>query len=62
MVITGVARLGRLVTLTALIVLGGAVCGLIDGVPTGVDAASAGGNASAGHDTTVTVTFDGAGH
>jgi hypothetical protein len=48
-VITGVARLGSLVTLTALIVLGGAVCGLIDGTPTG-------------HDTTVTVTFDGAGH
>jgi hypothetical protein len=49
MVITGVARLGSLVTLTALIVLGGAVCGLVDGQPTGAD-------------TTVTVTFDGAGH
>jgi hypothetical protein len=49
MVITGVARLGSLVTLTALIVLGGAVCGLVDGTPTG-------------HDTTVTIPFDGAGH
>ena len=49
MVITGVARLGSLVTLAALIVLGGAVCGLIDGAPTGPN-------------TTVTVTFDGAGH
>ncbi len=48
-VVTGVARLGSLVTLTALIVLGGAVCGLIDATPTG-------------HDTTVTVAFDGAGH
>jgi hypothetical protein len=50
MVITGVARLGSLVTLSALIVLGGAVCGLIDGNP------------PADHGTTVIVTFDGAGH
>jgi hypothetical protein len=48
-VITGVARLGSLVTLCALVVLGGAVCVLVGGLP-------------AGHDTTVTVTFDGAGH
>jgi len=40
---------GSLVTLSALLVLAGAVGGLVDGVPTG-------------HDTTVTVTFEGAGH
>ena len=48
MVMTGVARLGSLVTLAALIVLGSAVCGLIEGPP--ADAA------------TLTVTFDGAAH
>ena len=40
------ATLGSLVTLSALLVLAGAVGGLVDGVPTG-------------HDTTVTVTFEG---
>jgi hypothetical protein len=45
-----VAKLGSLVTLSALLVLAGAAAGgLVDGVPTG-------------HGTTVTVTFDGAGH
>ncbi len=43
------ATLGSLVTLSALVVLAGAVGGLVDGTPTG-------------HDTTVTVTFDRSGH
>jgi hypothetical protein len=42
------ATMGSLVTLSALLVLAGAVGGLVDGVPTGAD--------------TVTVTFDSAGH
>jgi hypothetical protein len=48
-VVTVLARLGSLVTLAALLVLGGAVISLIDGAP-------------AGHEVTVTVTFDGTGH
>ncbi len=44
--VTGVARLGSLITLAALLVLGGAVSGPIGGTPTGA---------------TVTVTFDGVG-
>jgi hypothetical protein len=47
--VDAVAKLGSLVTLSALLVLAGAAGGLVDGVPTG-------------HGTTVTVTFDGAGH
>lgn len=43
-----VATLGSLVTLSALLVLAGAVGGLVDGVPTGP--------------ATVTVTFDSPGH
>jgi len=43
-----VATLGSLVTLSALLVLAGAVGGLVDGVPTGHD--------------TATVTVDGTGH
>lgn len=46
--VNAVATLGSLVTLSALLVLAGAVGGLVDGVPTGHE--------------TVTVTFDGAGH
>ncbi len=47
-VLNGVARLGTVVTLCALIVLGGAVCGLIDATPD--------------RGATTTVTFDGPGH
>ncbi|MBN9098266.1 MAG: hypothetical protein J0I49_09180 [Pseudonocardia sp.] len=46
--VNAVATLGSLVTLSALLVLAGAVGGLVDGAPTG--------------HVTVTVTFDSAGH
>ena len=46
--VNAVATMGSLVTLSALLVLAGAVGGLVDGAPTGHE--------------TVTVTFDGAGH
>ena len=46
--VNAVATLGSLITLSALLVLAGAVGGLVDGAPTGHE--------------TVTVTFDRAGH
>lgn len=46
--VNAVATVGSLVTLSALLVLAGAVGGVVDGVPTGHE--------------TVTVTFDSAGH